>query len=370
MGCAAECFTNEDCQNGVYCDGRESCVAGRCFDRPNPDCSDGVACTVDTCEEATRSCINTPDDGMCTGTDTCALGAGCIPQCTMDSDCDDGLFCNGAEQCSAGSCTLGRPPTDDGIACTFALCDEALDMIGPQVPDDSFCDDAMACNGAERCSPSLGCLPETRPAFGGSCTHSFTDISGTGMNYGSCDDCVFSVSLGGEGARMYGVTATTVAVDSNGSIRLDPSATTSYFFNECLPSGLLGSSLPAIAPLWKDLTLANNPPVSALFHEYFSTCPRTHPTYTAAGCNIIQWNDAEEWPGSATFDVQAIIYDGIEEVVFVYNDDTLDGGLNSVIGVQSSGTGSALSTCYTAGSALGNSSTCVTAVPLSCTPPT
>lgn len=46
----------------------------------------------------------------------------------MDSDCDDGVFCNGAEVCDAGKCMRGPAVTcDDGLACTTDTCNEDTD---------------------------------------------------------------------------------------------------------------------------------------------------------------------------------------------------------------------------------------------------
>jgi C1A family cysteine protease len=53
--------------------------------------------------------------------------------CTYDSDCDDGLYCNGAETCEAGACQEGTPPdcSDDGLFCNGSeFCDEEADMCG------------------------------------------------------------------------------------------------------------------------------------------------------------------------------------------------------------------------------------------------
>eukprot|EP00573_Skeletonema_grethae_P005131 CAMPEP_0201696978 /NCGR_PEP_ID=MMETSP0578-20130828/8914_1 /ASSEMBLY_ACC=CAM_ASM_000663 /TAXON_ID=267565 /ORGANISM="Skeletonema grethea, Strain CCMP 1804" /LENGTH=628 /DNA_ID=CAMNT_0048183025 /DNA_START=80 /DNA_END=1963 /DNA_ORIENTATION=+ len=48
--------------------------------------------------------------------------------CTTDSDCDDGVFCNGVEVCDAGTCKRGPAVTcDDGLACTIDTCNEATD---------------------------------------------------------------------------------------------------------------------------------------------------------------------------------------------------------------------------------------------------
>ena len=49
-----------------------------------------------------------------------------LAPCTQDSDCDDGVFCNGAEMCNAGKCMAGDPPScDDGFGCTIDICNEA-----------------------------------------------------------------------------------------------------------------------------------------------------------------------------------------------------------------------------------------------------
>jgi len=44
------------------------------------------------------------------------------PGCAIDADCDDGLFCNGAETCVGGSCQAGTDP------CPDQGCDEATDV--------------------------------------------------------------------------------------------------------------------------------------------------------------------------------------------------------------------------------------------------
>ena len=66
------------------------------------------------------------------------------PACSVDGDCDDGLFCNGAETCSAGTCQPGTPITcpDDGIGCTADACDEATDAC-VSTPDDGLCQNGL-----------------------------------------------------------------------------------------------------------------------------------------------------------------------------------------------------------------------------------
>jgi len=49
--------------------------------------------------------------------------------CASNADCDDGLFCNGAERCdlATSACRPGTPPCDDGDTCSFDTCDETHD---------------------------------------------------------------------------------------------------------------------------------------------------------------------------------------------------------------------------------------------------
>jgi hypothetical protein len=77
--------------------------------------------------------------------------------CTSNAQCDDGLVCNGAEQCSNGGCVAGvSVACDDGIACTVDACSETLGCVAN--PNNTACSDGAACNGSEVCSVTLGCV--------------------------------------------------------------------------------------------------------------------------------------------------------------------------------------------------------------------
>ena len=201
------------CDDGAFCNGAETCDgANGCLAGTAPTVDDGVACTIDSCDEAGDMVVNAPDhtvcdDGVfCNGPELCDGALGCqvaVPpmvddgiSCTVDSCdevgdvivhapndavCDDGLFCNGIESCSlTADCEAGPPPPlDDGVACTIDTCDEQGDVI-VNTPDDALCDDGLFCNGAESCNPTADCEAGTPPTVddGVDCTVDSCDEDG------------------------------------------------------------------------------------------------------------------------------------------------------------------------------------------------
>ena len=84
--------------------------------------------------------------------------------CETDADCDNGLFCDGAEVCSDGFCAAGDSPTaSDEESCVIAECDEATDSVF-FFADNSLCDNGDVCDGVERCDVRLGCVAGIAPA--------------------------------------------------------------------------------------------------------------------------------------------------------------------------------------------------------------
>jgi len=209
-----QCTVDADCDDGLFCNGAETCDAGTCVSGTPPDCNDGIDCTVDTCDEANDNCVSTPDDAVCDDgdvcngietcdfifdcqagtpldcndgelctTDSCDAVTGCsnvpvdcpagqecnsadgqcylIPECTDDAQCDNGFFCDGVEICDAGTCISGTPPDcDDGVNCTVDTCDETNDVC-VNTPDDAVCDDGSVCTGTETCDPINDCQAGT-----------------------------------------------------------------------------------------------------------------------------------------------------------------------------------------------------------------
>jgi subtilisin family serine protease len=119
-----------------------------------------------------------------------ALGGGC----TVNAECDDGLFCNGAETCVSSICQAGTAPNcADAVACTTDSCNEATDSCD-HTPNNAACSDGLFCNGAEVCNATLGCQAGSDPCAPLPCDE------GT-------DSCV-----GGAEVWMSFVAATTVPV--------------------------------------------------------------------------------------------------------------------------------------------------------------
>ncbi|MFK7815061.1 MAG: hypothetical protein AB8B92_01880 [Gammaproteobacteria bacterium] len=88
------CETPNDCSDGLFCTGIETCSpsdsradARGCVMGTPPNCNDGLACTVDSCNEIYNSCESlAPDrDGDGSGDATCVNDLG-EP---LGRDCDD-----------------------------------------------------------------------------------------------------------------------------------------------------------------------------------------------------------------------------------------------------------------------------------------
>ena len=129
------------CSDGRYCNGTETCDAALgCLPGTAIDCNDGVACTVDSCNEALDTCNHLADNGLC----------------------DNGLWCDGEETCHrTNGCLAGTPQTcDDGVACTADSCNETEKGCDNQ-PNDAYCADGLFCNGHERCDAVLGCRADS-----------------------------------------------------------------------------------------------------------------------------------------------------------------------------------------------------------------
>ena len=155
-GECVECVADADCDDGLFCTGTETCVEAACVDGADP--CDPV---TEVCDEDADECVLLDpcagvecDDGdLCTD-DSCEDGI-CVNEAV---DCDDGVFCNGVETCEAatGDCIDGDDPCDADTE----YCDEDNDECTNLLPctEDTECDDGLFCNGVETCEPYTGKL--------------------------------------------------------------------------------------------------------------------------------------------------------------------------------------------------------------------
>lgn len=155
------------------------------------DCDDGWFCTgSETCFDGV--CVSSGDP--CTGVGPCIEERDTCGECYRDSECDDGAYCNGAEVCSSGLCVAGTAfcgeqqvcdedadacnaacndagDCNDGDPCTTdscvnGVCQSTTGMCDavPACIDDSECDDGLFCNGVESCDVAIGnCVQGIRP---------------------------------------------------------------------------------------------------------------------------------------------------------------------------------------------------------------
>lgn len=169
-GECVECLNDFDCQDGLFCNGSETCNLSTGF------CTPGTTVQCDFgefCSELLDRCV----------------------ECESDSQCDDGLYCNGGETCVNDTCQAGTPVNcavlnpatphcnevadncvrclndfhcNDGLLCTSDAC--VFNNCSNTPDPGQFCDDGDFCNGAEQCNVNnTGCVPGTPPSCPKTC---------------------------------------------------------------------------------------------------------------------------------------------------------------------------------------------------------
>ncbi len=142
------CLNDGMCQDGSYCNGRETCVDCTCQPGTPIDIDDSVACTDDACIE----------DGPVGAEDT-----GHVENVPNDTLCDDGGNCNGVETCNATTgceTTTPAPDCDDGDPCSTDSC------VDPAGTCSNIVVDTVPCPSGD---PLIDCGPEATACGAGTC---------------------------------------------------------------------------------------------------------------------------------------------------------------------------------------------------------
>lgn len=145
------CDADESCDDGVFCNGEETCgPALACIQGP-PACLTPHGCVEATCMEEAQACDVQVRHDMCPGGEYCSPTDGCIAGegCLVDSECQDTSACNGEERCLGFRCEAGIPPDqDDQKQCTTDFCAEPNGVDHLPVADGTLCDDGICVAGA------------------------------------------------------------------------------------------------------------------------------------------------------------------------------------------------------------------------------
>ncbi len=151
------CTSDVDCDDGIFCNGAEVCLSTRCMTAAPIFCDDGLACTVDRCDEMGRTCtfeprmVDADGDGsldIACGGDDCddtnpLVGPGVMERCRngIDDDCDGLVDCEDVTACApdpACSCTPTPELCGNGV-------DDDCDFLRDCEDPDCFSDPGCVC---------------------------------------------------------------------------------------------------------------------------------------------------------------------------------------------------------------------------------
>lgn len=158
--------TCDACDDGMYCNGAETCSVAACAAGPKPcpkQCIEDTQTCVDCITGAHCADGNPCTDDVCNGANECEN-----PE--RSGSCEDGLFCNGADTCVAGVCE------HDGSPCGAINCNEGPDTCG-DCTQPSDCEDGETCT-TDACT--AGQCTRANVSDGSACDTDTTFCNGVG----------------------------------------------------------------------------------------------------------------------------------------------------------------------------------------------
>jgi hypothetical protein len=128
------CTNDADCDDQIFCNGKEFCLNGLCEPSPGDPCLNGTICNS-TCNENAKNCF-----------------------ASEYSSCADDLFCNGEEVCIQGTCIAPELPCDT----TCYACQESSSACYISIGSDcltnvSQCPGICNINGTCLSTPGTNC---------------------------------------------------------------------------------------------------------------------------------------------------------------------------------------------------------------------
>ena len=213
------------CNDGKFCNGAETCDPARgCLPGTAPDCSDNIDCTIDSCNEETDKCEHSADDSKCddglwcNGAETCDPTKGCQPGTAPD--CSDGIDCT-IDSCNedADECEHSADDSkcDDDDACTIDTCDPLTGCTY----EDVDCDDGDQCT-EDSCDPAIGCIHT--PIIPEAVDDSYGAIYGKTLTVSAAEGVLVNDVYDGSGT----MTATLVTGPSSGTLSLNADGSFTY----------------------------------------------------------------------------------------------------------------------------------------------
>ncbi len=155
------CSHNDKVDPAVVCSDGVSCTIDTCnslvgcvHSPAQGGCEDNVACTMDTCH-VLFGCSHFPNHGACTDSDTCTLDScvaavGCKQTAAADAtNCSDGDPCSLGDACKAGKCVGGT--LLPGCSVDPKQCQGK--------PNGTPCNDGDACSKGETCLTGVCARP-------------------------------------------------------------------------------------------------------------------------------------------------------------------------------------------------------------------
>jgi hypothetical protein len=153
-----------ECDDGNLCTMEDRCGNGICKGTVK-NCEDGNVCTTDQCDPVSgcfhdmtgNACCDEKGQSKCDDGDVCTddlcTGTGENLQCFHQPNsavCDDSDSCTVNDHCFNGFCTGTDKDCGDGNSCTEDSC-IAGQCKHVSLPDDSLCDDGLACSTGDKC---------------------------------------------------------------------------------------------------------------------------------------------------------------------------------------------------------------------------